>query len=57
MGAHNREPIESKESVRWLESLELARQARHKLDTITDIWRKLRPNQLLGKAQLGGPRS
>ena len=28
VGARNREPIESKESVRWLESLELARQAR-----------------------------
>ena len=54
MGAHNREPIESKESVRWLESLE---QARRKLDTINYIWRKLRPNQLMGKAQLGGPRS
>lgn len=33
VGARNREPIENKESVRWLESLELAREARQWLES------------------------
>jgi hypothetical protein len=36
VGARNREPIESKESVRWLESLELAHEARQWLESFAE---------------------
>ncbi|WP_395747569.1 IS4 family transposase [Prosthecobacter sp.] len=36
VGARNREPIESKESMRWLESLELAGQARQWLESASE---------------------